>query len=156
VAFAVILLYGFLRENYEEHLAVERQRDRLQDEKEALEEQAATEEQRAAMKEVLAEAMREGQKLLRSSPNVEETEEWATKVRDLLLRAFLDTSEAELFLSNEGLPPLDYADPVMQHVQSDVHKWMRRRLARLADLIQRADSLPIRPGFNGREYIVPD
>jgi hypothetical protein len=149
VAFGVILLYGFLRENYEEYRAIERERDKLRDEKE-------TEDQRAALKEVLAEAMREGQKLLRSSPSVEQAQEWVTKIRNLLLLAFLDTGEAELFLSDDGLPPLDYNEPLQRVVQTDEQKWIRRRLQRLANLIQRADSLKIRPGFNGRDHIVPD
>ena len=156
VAFGVILLYGFLRENYEEYLTVERERDRLRNEKQTLEEQAASEEQRAALKEVLAEAMREGEKLLKSSPTTEEAEKWVTKIRNLLLLAFLDTSEAELFVSDEGLPPLVYGDPVIRFAQSPEQKWIRQRLARLTDLIRRADSLRIRPGFNGRDHIVPD
>src|SRR5215208_5363152 len=123
VAFGVILLYGFLRENYEEYLTVERERDQLQDEKEVLEEQAATEEQRAALKELLAEAMREGEELLRSDPSIEQAEEWINKVGGVLQIAFLDTSEAQVFYSDEGLPPLYYTDPVLRHVQSPAQKW---------------------------------
>ena len=149
VAFGVILLYGFLKENYEEHLAVERERDRLQVEKEALGQQTATQEQRAALKEVLAEAIREGRKLRKSNPTDEAAGAWGGKIKAVLLDAFTDSSEAELFVSDQGLLPI-WGDETQAQI------WLGRRLEHLEDLIRRSDSLQIRPGFNGRDYIVPD
>jgi len=73
-AFAVLLFYGFLRENYEEYLVVEGERNELQGEKE-------TEEQRAALKEVLAEAVREGRQLLDSNPSKEDAGEWGARLK---------------------------------------------------------------------------
>ncbi len=145
----VLLLYAIMAAIYEKFREIEA-------EKEELEKQAATEDQRAALKEFLAEALREGEDLLRSNPSNEEAEAWAEKIGRLLSLAFLNTGEAQLFYSDEGLPPLDYAEPLRQHLQTPAQKWMRRRLARLADLIRRSDSLQIRPGFNGRDYILPD
>jgi hypothetical protein len=149
VPVALVCVALFLVAVHRQFQEVERERDKLLSEKE-------TEEQRAALKEFLAEVMREGEVLIRSNPSVEEAEKWVTKIRNLLLCAFLDTSEAELFLSDEGLSPLNYHEPLQPYVQTDAQKWIRRRLERIGDLIRRADSLRIRAGFNGRDYIVPD
>jgi hypothetical protein len=156
VSLAILFVRGLVKANYEEFRRVEGERDQEQAAMEALQEQIATEEQRATLKELLAEAIREGEELLKSRPSIEQAEEWVNKIGGVLQIAFLDTSEAQVFYSDEGLPPLYYSDPVVQHAQTPAQKWIRQRLARLTDLIRRADSLQIRPGFNGRDYIVSD
>ncbi len=122
---------------------------KIQTEKDELKKQLATDEQRAALKEVLAEAIREGRQLRDSNPSKEDAGKWGGKIKALLLAAFVDSSEAEVFVSNQGLLPI-YGD------ETEAQRWIGHRLERLEDLIRRTDSLRIRPGFNGRDWIVPD
>jgi hypothetical protein len=143
LGFLVILfIYGLMQANFEAF-------QKIESEKEALEKQIATEEQHSALKEVLAEAIREGRKLRESNPTDKEAGAWGGKIKALLVDAFTDSSEAELFVSDQGLLPI-WGDETQAQI------WLGRRLERLENLIQRSDSLQIRPGFNGRAYIVDD
>jgi hypothetical protein len=97
-AFGVILLYGFLRENYEEFSAVEDERDKLQ-------RQSTTSRKRRATLDLLGRYHAKGQKLFRSHPRVEEipqvtvgeVSEWGKEVYSLV-RAAYGFGQAEIFL----------------------------------------------------------
>lgn len=137
-AFGVIFLYGFLRANYEEHLAVEGERDELRRGR-------TTGERRGALKDALAEADESGHGLHASNPSMEAARKWVTQVHNLI-EAGLGKGEARLFLSDAG-----YTFMADQH-STRQKLWVEGRLRRLAELIPRVDSLDLRPDFDPQKW----
>lgn len=144
VAFLFLLLYGFLRANYEEFQKVENK-------KEQLESKVATDEKRASVKDLLGTAYANGSYLVNNEGDIEG---WVATTRNLIEAAF-SKSEAQLFLSNRGytlenVEGVTSANSGHRFFNTDVF-WIEARLKRLEDLIFRADSLNIRPGFDPQE-----
>lgn len=133
-AFGILLLYGFVRANYEEYLAVETERDELRAGR-------ATTDKRAALKDALAAADEKGHELYASDPEIKDAERWVTDTHNLI-EAALGKGEARLFLSDAGYTFMAGQNDTRQKL------WVEGRLRRLAELMARVDSLDLRPDFD--------
>lgn len=141
-AFGVILLYGFLRENYEEFSAVEDERGKLQ-------RQLTTSRKRRATLDLLGRYHAKGRKLVRSHPRVEEIPQvaagevsgWSEGVYRLI-RAAYGFGQAEVFLSGK--------DP------DDAEVWLRECLAQLVRLMEQTSELELRPDFDPEDFALQD
>jgi hypothetical protein len=145
--------YGFLRENYEEYLAIEagirktrNERDQAQRDKEMLEQRWADKERRIMLKNALSAAVQEGTSLHDSNPSSLSAGEWAFRVGCMIAFA-LDMGERRLFEQKHPKPSGE--DPG----DSEAKRIIRRRLPALYDLIPRVDSLNVNPDFHSRDWI---
>jgi hypothetical protein len=172
VAFGVILLYGFLRENYEENLAVERERDDAKRKGNKLEQRLEDKAKRKAVNELLGNALEEGLSLKQGrryaleseNQNLgdieigdeyqarydEEVRTWVDRTYNLINDAF-GKAEAERFISNEGYTDEELFGrelPPFVHSKATQRKYLiPARLRRLDTVIDRANSLEIDPDF---------
>jgi hypothetical protein len=157
VAFGVILLYGFLRANYEEYLAIGVERDTF---KKSVE----TARRRKAVNDLLGDAVEEGRKLSGGRryrldederPTAQERYEgavhaWVHHTYELIEAAF-GKSEAERFLSGEGYRRQGFAS--IENLRASRDKYsLPVRLWRLDQLIERANALEINPDFDPQEW----
>lgn len=158
-AFGVILLYGFLRANYEDHLVVEAARDKATSEKYRLRDRLSTVAKRKAVKDLLAEAADEGKELrgyvdrtrreIKIVPHPD-IEDWIQRTHDFIEAAF-DKGEARHFLSGEGYRQEGLSPADNLYLSRYPHA-VPVRLWRLDQLIIRANELPINPDFDPEEW----
>lgn len=131
----VFLLYAILAAIYEKFREIE-------SDKETLEKQAAIEERRAAVKDLLGAADDSADELP-EDPSVADVEGWGTRTHGLIEAAY-GRGEAKLFLSGAGLKFFS----VGTNQQNRLYAWR----IRLSELIGRADSLSVRPDFDPDEW----
>lgn len=105
------------------------------------------------VKALLGKALSDGNNLLRAINKGMETEQatkdaeaWVKKTHDLIAAAY-GQGEADLFLDNSGYT--FFAD---QTPTSGVRNWVDGRKQRLASLIPRTDTLPLRKEFNPTNF----
>ena len=147
---AIILfsIYGFFSAVYQEYREVEQERN-------ALKGGQVTAAKRKAVKELLGDAMRGGEKLKAGSyvedgeriiVSNERVENWIDGTRDLIEAAF-DKEEGRRFMNSDGYEPAKR--PPWQEVRIDPYRYhLTPRLQRLVQLILRAGELPIAPDFD--------
>jgi hypothetical protein len=172
VAFGIIMLYGFLRENYEEYRVVEREWDDAKRQGNKFEQRLEEKAKRKAVNDFLGNALEEGLSLKQGrmypfeseNQNLEEIEigdeyqarydeevrTWVDRTYNLINDAF-GKAEAQRFISNEG-----YSDeelfgrelPTFMHRNATQRTYsIPARLKGLDKAIDRANSLPINSDF---------
>lgn len=108
--------------------------------------------QTARVKDLLGKQMELANALLRELPAVDESkaehdaEVWGEKTRDLINAAY-GSGEAALFLDSSGY--VFYAD---QSKNVKIRNWIDGRMRRITELLQRADRLTVRDGFDASKF----
>ncbi len=143
--FLLLFFFALLRASYE-----------IKQERDGLEERLENEKKRAVLNDLLGEAREEGPRAYWSDEHGA-FGQWLSETQSLIQAAF-GKGEAQLFLSDEGFPPSPPAHPgdrvgadfaASRHV---VEREIGYRLRRLDSLIQRMNSLSIRPGFDPKDW----
>jgi hypothetical protein len=101
---------------------------------------------RLAVKSLLGEVITSGERLLQVSDE-QAALAWAENARKLILSAF-GNGEAVLFFNSSSY--IAYDSPVKE-VQ--IRIWINGRLKRLAELVQRTDTIPIDESFNVDDWV---
>jgi hypothetical protein len=141
----LLVVYGFLRA--------------LQERFEGLEEKLETAQKRKAVKNLLGDAVEQGEDLRPVTRQVggewgftdqRDVEDWVHRTHDLIEAAF-DKGEARRFLDSSDYTP---ENPVpYREIRVDPYKYyLEPRLRRLSELIVRANGLEVSPDFDPQSF----
>lgn len=144
-----LFLLGLMRAPFEEY-------QRLQEEKEGIERRLATDEKQVALKDLLGIAYENGIEVSGGGVSKEDRQRWVDETQRLIEAAF-GKGQAQIFLINSGITYENLfgytpSNPLAQVIPSSDVAWIPARLRRLDELIASADSLPMRPDFNPRDW----
>ncbi len=133
VVLVILMIWGFIRAPYEMHKELSAERDRLESQLDQI--------SRIELKNRLAAAAEEAGTLM----NIDRTDyegvqaqvlEWTQRTRDLIAENFGE-GEAKLFMSGQGLT-------VYSGKADEITTFLKFRILRLNELIQRLDQIPIK------------